>query len=90
MISTTYSNFFYTTSDFKIYASKNLTNFNINKENLKQMITNLTKLNNQVPGNTYTEYFNGMKDGRKSAYFNRFISKGNRNNSINFWAYSFN
>ena len=83
MISTTYSNFFYTTSDFKIYASKNLTNFNINKENLKQMITNLTKLNNQVPGNTYTEYFNGMKDDRKSAYFNRFISRGNRNNSIN-------
>ena len=84
MICTAYSNFFFTTNDFKMYASKNLSNFDVNKSNLWQMITNLTVLNNQVPGNTYTEYFDGIKgDRKKSAYFNNFLSKGDRNNSIN-------
>ena len=49
------------------------------------MITNLKLLNNQVPGNTYTAYFasDPKANSKKSSYFNHFLTKANRNNSIN-------
>ena len=77
-------NFYFTSSDTRLYATRDIKNFDQNLENLSQLINNLSRQHDLVPTSAYHKYLKNLEGNKKKfMYFSNIVSKGNHNNTIN-------
>ena len=61
LVYSTLGNFYFTSSDTRLYAVRNIKNFDVNLQNLAQIITNLSRQHDLVPSNAYRKYLKNIE-----------------------------